>query len=59
MGWKAKPGSDSATIPKEQKRLKDQEKIRVTVVDIKMPFSSMMLFMVKWAVVLIPAFTIL
>jgi hypothetical protein len=39
--------------------LENQEKIKVTVVDIKMPFSSMVWFMVKWAVAAIPALTIL
>jgi hypothetical protein len=46
-------------IPKEQNNLENQQKIKVTVVDIKMPFSSMVLFMVKWAVASIPALTIL
>ena len=32
---------------------------RVVVVDIKMPFSSMVAFMVKWAVAAIPALIIL
>jgi hypothetical protein len=49
----------SGMIPKEQNSLENLEKIRVTVVDIKMPFSSMVLFMVKWAVASIPALTIL
>jgi uncharacterized membrane protein YgcG len=31
----------------------------VTVVDIKMPFGSMVVFMVKWAIASIPAFIIL
>lgn len=31
----------------------------VTVVDIKMPFLSMVVFMVKWAIAAIPAFIIL
>lgn len=35
------------------------ERIKVTVVDIKMPFSSMVLFMVKWAVASIPALILL
>jgi hypothetical protein len=39
--------------------MEKSEKITVTVVDIKMPFSSMVLFMVKWAVASIPALTIL
>ncbi len=46
-------------IQKEQNGLENQEKIKVTVVDIKMPFSSMVWFMVKWAVAAIPALTIL
>jgi hypothetical protein len=45
-------------IQKEQV-MEKSEKIKVTVVDIKMPFSSMVLFMVKWAVASIPAVTIL
>jgi hypothetical protein len=49
----------SGMIPKEQNSLENQEKIRVTVVDITMPFSSMVFFMVKWAVASIPALTIL
>jgi hypothetical protein len=49
----------SGMIPKEQNSLENLEKIRVTVVDITMPFSSMVLFMVKWAVASIPALTIL
>lgn len=32
---------------------------RVVVVDIKMPFTSMVTFMVKWAIAAIPAFIIL
>ena len=32
---------------------------RVVVVDIKMPFASMVVFMVKWAVAAIPALIIL
>ena len=32
---------------------------RVTVTDIKMPFSSMVLFMIKWAIASIPAAIIL
>jgi len=31
----------------------------VTVVDIKMPFLSMVIFMVKWSIAAIPAFIIL
>lgn len=46
-------------IHKEQNSLENQEKIKVTVVDIKMPMSSMLLFMVKWAVASIPALSIL
>jgi hypothetical protein len=49
----------SGMIPKEQNSLENLEKIRVTVVDITMPFNSMVLFMVKWAVASIPALTIL
>lgn len=35
------------------------EKIRVAVTDIDMPFGSMILFMIKWALASIPAFLIL
>lgn len=35
------------------------ESNHVTVVDIKMPFLSMVIFMVKWAIAAIPAFIIL
>ena len=31
----------------------------VTIVDIRMPFGSMVVFMVKWAIASIPAFLIL
>lgn len=37
----------------------DNEKQEVTVVDIKMPFMSMVVFMVKFAIASIPAFIIL
>jgi hypothetical protein len=36
-----------------------QNDSRVVVVDIKMPFMSMVIFMVKWAIAAIPAFIIL
>jgi len=39
--------------------MEKSEKITVTVVDIKMPFSSMVLFMVKWVVASIPALIVL
>ncbi len=32
---------------------------KVTVIDIKMPFFSMMIFMIKWAIAAIPAFIII
>lgn len=32
---------------------------RVTIVDIKMPFGSMVVFMVKWVLASIPAFFVL
>lgn len=35
------------------------EKTEVVVVDVKMPFMSMVVFMVKWVVAAIPAFIIL
>jgi len=37
----------------------DQTNIEVTVVDIKMRFGSMVVFMVKWAIASIPALVIL
>ena len=37
----------------------DPESRRVVVVDIRMPFWSMVSFMVKWAVASIPAFMVL
>ncbi len=37
----------------------DNAKQEVTVVDIKMPFMSMVIFMVKFAIASIPAFVIL
>ena len=37
----------------------NENQTRVTVVDIKMPFVSMVIFMVKWAIASIPAFLIL
>jgi hypothetical protein len=56
QGWSWAELQES--IHKEQV-MENPEKIKVTVVDIKMPFSSMVLFMVKWAVASIPALTIL
>ncbi len=56
-------GESRARLPgmgqKEMNKLESQDKIKVTVVDITMPFSSMVLFMVKWAVASLPALTIL
>jgi len=37
----------------------DNQSKEVTVVDIKMPFWSMVVFMVKWAIASIPAILIL
>jgi CHASE2 domain-containing sensor protein len=37
----------------------DQPSIRVTVVDFDMPFTSMIAFMIKWALAAIPAMIIL
>lgn len=37
----------------------DSQKNEVRVVDIKMPFWSMVVFMVKWAIAAIPAILIL
>jgi hypothetical protein len=39
--------------------MENKQNTQVTVVDIKMPFWSMVVFMVKWAVAAIPAFIIL
>lgn len=36
-----------------------EQRQHVTVVDIRMPFGSMVVFMVKWAIASIPAFLIL
>ena len=35
------------------------ENNRIVVVDVKMPFMSMVVFMVKWSIASIPAFLIL
>lgn len=37
----------------------DDQTSKVIVTDIKMPFFSMVIFMVKWAIAAIPAFIIL
>ena len=37
----------------------DAQKAEVVVVDVKMPFLSMVAFMVKWAIAAIPAILIL
>ena len=37
----------------------DTQNNQVTVVDVKMPFMSMVVFMVKWAIASIPAIVIL
>jgi len=39
--------------------MNDDSEKRVIVVDIKMPFWSMVIFMVKWAVASVPALVIL
>lgn len=39
--------------------MSDNEKQEVTIVDIKMPFMSMVIFLVKFAIASIPAFIIL
>lgn len=39
--------------------MESQNRAEVTVVDIKMPFWSMVTFMVKWAIAAIPAIIIL
>ena len=37
----------------------DNTNKNVTIVDVKMPFMSMVIFMVKWVIAAIPAFIIL
>ncbi|HKK14622.1 MAG TPA: hypothetical protein VKA14_08175 [Gammaproteobacteria bacterium] len=39
--------------------MSDDEERRVVVVDVRMPFMSMVTFMVKWAVAAVPAVLIL
>lgn len=39
--------------------MESKKREEVVVVDIKMPFSSMVVFMVKWAIAAIPAIFIL
>ncbi len=39
--------------------LDDEERQKVIITDIHMPFMSMVAFMVKWAIAAIPAFIIL
>ena len=39
--------------------MKDKEEQSVTIKDFNMPFSSMVIFMVKWAIASIPAIIII
>lgn len=51
VGWSSPLGSDAETAVART--------VRVSVVDINMPFPSMVGFMIKWALAAIPAFVIL
>lgn len=46
-------------LPATQQPQPMPEKKEVVVTDIKMPFGSMVVFMIKWAIAAIPAFIIL
>ncbi len=39
--------------------MSSQQDSKVVVTDVQMPFSSMVIFMIKWAIAAIPAFIIL
>ena len=51
--------SSSPDITASRSHTNDSNNQNVTVTDIKMPFGSMVEFMVKWAIASIPAFIIL
>jgi len=44
---------------KDSTWIDDKELVKVIITDIKMPLLSMIVFMVKWAIAIIPAFIIL
>jgi hypothetical protein len=46
-------------VKAEKEMTMDSHNNEVTIVDIKMPFWSMVVFMVKWAIAAIPAILIL
>jgi len=45
--------------PKKGNKMKNKNTTEVTIVDVKMPFMSMVVFLVKSAIAAIPAFIIL
>jgi uncharacterized membrane protein YvbJ len=64
--YPAKKGLEGLSTTKlEEFKLEELERVatsltnKVTVVDIKMPFWSMVVFMIKWAIAAIPAILIL
>jgi len=44
---------------KDSTWIDDKELVKVIITDIKMPLLSMIVFMVKWTIAIIPAFIIL
>lgn len=56
----ASPPPRIPSEPTQNSGITNQQKLQeVRVVDIKMPFRSMVVFMIKWALAAIPAFIIL
>jgi F0F1-type ATP synthase assembly protein I len=55
----AKRQSQQQRGQEREQRKQDQRVQRVAVVDIQMPFMSMVTFMIKWALASVPAFLIL
>jgi len=53
------PPQPSAAAPTIRAQPTTSQPIQVVVTDIRMPFASMVTFMVKWAIAAIPAFIIL
>src|SRR3990167_526722 len=51
--------SEGFEIAKSAEPVKIQKELEVTIINIKMPFDSMVIFMVKWVLASIPAFIIL
>lgn len=47
------------TPQKDSDEMNSSQEEKVIVTDIQMPFTSMIIFMVKWAIASIPAFIIL